>query len=266
MRCYWPNFALPNARKTRAQSVLGSQPRMSPNKSPFSSQSEAVPASNLACVVWAPLTRCEWRCGSAPTRGAPRLRWAATKGTTETTRSSSTEAAAAPASAVAQPDTLPEETTGAATHADAAAAEQADATADDATADATAAAHGDSPPDAPGSPPAPRSLFDHLGYDEFREVVDWLDGEDLLLLRDSGVINSPHSGLIKKWTSRWTRNAALQSAFAFLEPGDLGTVVAAFFVSDVALASAAHAASTAALRAGGRRRVPLAATDIITAV
>ena len=219
---------------------------MSPNKSPFSSQSEAVPASNLACVVWAPLTRCEWRCGSAPTRGAPRLRWAATKGTTETTRSSSTEAAAAPASAVAQPDTLPEETTGAATHADAAAAEQADA-----TADATA---------------APRSLFDHLGYDEFREVVDWLSGEDLRLLRDSGVINSPHSGLIKKWTSRWTRNAALQSAFAFLEPGDLGTVVAAFFVSDVALASAAHAASTAALRAGGRRRVPLAATDIITAV
>ena len=217
---------------------------MSPNKSPFSSQSEAVPASNLACVVWAPLTRCEWRCGSAPTRGAPRLRWAATKGTTETTRSS-TEAAAAPASAVAQPDTLPEETTRAATHADAA-AEQADA-----TADATA---------------APRSLFDHLGYDEFREVVDWLSGEDLRLLRDSGVINSPHSGLIKKWTSRWTRNAALQACFAFLEPGDLGTVVAAFFVSDVALASAAHAASTAALRAGGRRRVPLAATDIITAV
>ena len=158
---------------------------------------------------------------------------------TETT--SAAEAAAAPASAA---QTLPEETTGAATPD--AAAEQADA-----TADATA---------------APRSLFDHLGYDEFREVVDWLSGEDLRLLRDSGVINSPHSGLIKKWTSRWTRNAALQSAFAFLEPGDLGTVVAAFFVSDVALASAAHAASTAALRAGGRRRVPLAATDIITAV
>ena len=180
---------------------------------------------------------------------------------TETT--SATEAAAAPASAV--PDTLPE-TTGAATHADAA-AEQADATADsdtaDATADATAAAHGD----APDAPPAPRSLFDHLGYDELREVVDWLDGEDLRLLRDSGVINSPHSGLIKKWTSRWTRIAALQSAFAFLEPGDLGTVVAAFFVSDVALASAAHGASMAALRAGGRRRTPLAvATDIITAV
>ena len=205
-----------------------------------------------------------WLC---PTRGAPRLRWAATKGTTETTRSSSTEAAAAPASAA---QTLPEETTGAATHADAA-AEQADATADDATADATAdapadpaaAAHGD----APDAPPAPRSLFDHLGYDEFREVVDWLSGEDLLLLRDSGVVGSPHSGLIKKWTSRWTRIAALQSAFAFLEPGDLGTVVAAFFVSDVALASAAHSASTAALRAGGRRRTPLAAaTDIITAV
>ena len=154
---------------------------------------------------------------------------------TETT--SAAEAAAAPASAA---QTLPEETTGAAT------AEQADA-----TADATA---------------APRSLFDHLGYDEFREVVDWLSGEDLRLLRDSGVISSPHSGLIKKWTSRWTRIAALQSAFAFLEPGDLGTVVAAFFVSDVALASAAHSASTAALRAGGRRRVPLAATDIITAV
>ena len=154
---------------------------------------------------------------------------------TETT--SATEAAAAPASAA---QALPEETTGAAT------AEQADA-----TADATA---------------APRSLFDFLGYDELREVVDWLAGEDLLLLRDSGVVGSPHSGLIKKWTSRWTRNAALQSAFAFLEPGDLGTVVAAFFVSDVALASAAHSASTAALRAGGRRRVPLAATDIITAV
>ena len=28
---------------------------MSPNKSPFPSQSEAVPASDLACVVWAPL-------------------------------------------------------------------------------------------------------------------------------------------------------------------------------------------------------------------
>ena len=56
---------------------------------------------------------------AAPTRTAPRLRWAATKGTTETTRSSSTEATAAPASAVAQPETLPEETTGAATHADA---------------------------------------------------------------------------------------------------------------------------------------------------
>ena len=192
-----------------------------------------------------------WLC---PTRGAPRLRWAATKGTTETPRSSSTEAAAAPASA-AQPETLPEETTGAATHAGAAA--------DDATADAAAAAHGD----APDAPPALRSLFDHLGYDEFREVVDWLSGEDLRLLRDSGVINSPHSGLIKKWTSRWTRIAALQGAFAFLEPGDLGTVVAAFFVSDVALASAAHGASMAALRAGGRRRTPLAvATDIITAV
>jgi len=212
--------------------------------------------------------RCEWRCGSAPTRGAPRLRWAATKGTTETTRSSSTEAAAAPASAV--PDTLPEETTGAATHADAA-AEQADATADSATADvpadATAVAAAVTHSDAPDSPPAPRSLFDHLGYDEFREVVDWLDGQDLRLLRDSGVINSPHSGLIKKWTRRWTRIAALQSAFAFLEPGDLGTVVAAFFVSDVALASAAHGASMAALRAGGWRRTPLAvATDIITAV
>ena len=154
---------------------------------------------------------------------------------TETT--SSTEAAAAPAAPL---ESLPETAAGAASPD--AATEQADATA------------------------APQSLFDHLGYDEFREVVDWLSGEDLRLLRDSGVINSPHSGLIKKWTSRWTRNAALQSAFAFLEPGDLGTVVAAFFVSDVALASAAHSASTAALRAGGRRRVPLAATDIITAV
>ena len=204
-----------------------------------------------------------WLC---PTRGAPRLRWAATKGTTETTRSSSTEAAAAPASAA---QTLPEEATGAATHADAAAEHDAtaDASADDATADATAdaaaAAHGD----APDAPPAPRSLFDFLGYDELREVVDWLDGEDLLLLRDSGVVGSPHSGLIKKWTSRWTRIAALQSAFAFLEPGDLGTVVAAFFVSDVALASAAHTASTAALRAGGRRRPTLSRpSDIITAV
>ena len=134
-------------------------------------------------------------------------------------------------------------------------------------ADATAVAAAVTHSDAPDSPPAPRSLFDHLGYDEFREVVDWLDGQDLRLLRDSGVINSPHSGLIKKWTRRWTRIAALQSAFAFLDPGDLGTVVAAFFVSDVALASAAHSASTAALRAGGRRRTPLAAaTDIITAV
>ena len=206
--------------------------------------------------------RCEWRCGCSHAHGAPTPALGGQGSKTETT--SATEAAAAPASAV--PDTLPEETTGAATHADAA-AEQADATADsdtaDATADATAAAHGD----APDAPPAPRSLFDHLGYDELREVVDWLDGEDLRLLRDSGVINSPHSGLIKKWTSRWTRIAALQSAFAFLEPGDLGTVVAAFFVSDVALASAAHGASMAALRAGGRRRTPLAvATDIITAV
>ena len=178
--------------------------------------------------------RCERRCGCSHAHGAPAPCVGRPGSKTETT--SATEAAAAPASAA---QALPEETTGAAT--------QAGATADDA-------------------PPAPRSLFDHLGYDEFREVVDWLSGEDLRLLRDSGVINSPHSGLIKKWTSRWTRNAALQSAFAFLEPGDLGTVVAAFFVSDVALASAAHSASTAALRAGGRRRVPLAATDIITAV
>ena len=181
-------------------------------------------------------SRCEWRCGCSHAHGAPAPCVGRPGSKTETT--SATEAAAAPASAV--PDTLPEETTGAAT--------QAGATADDATA-------------------APRSLFDFLGYDELREVVDWLAGEDLLLLRDSGVVGSPHSGLIKKWTSRWTRNAALQACFAFLEPGDLGTVVAAFFVSDVALASAAHTASTAALRAGGRRRTPLAAaTDIITAV
>ena len=209
-------------------------------------------APDLVFVGALTRSRCEWRCGCSHAHGAPTPALGGQGSKTETT--SATEAAAAPASAV--PDTLPEETTGAAT------AEQADA-----TADATAAAHGDSPPDAPGSPPAPRSLFDHLGYDEFREVVDWLSGEDLRLLRDSGVINSPHSGLIKKWTSRWTRNAALQSAFAFLEPGDLGTVVAAFFVSDVALASAAHGASMAALRAGGRRRTPLVvATDILTAV
>ena len=194
-------------------------------------------APDLVFVGALTRSRCEWRCGCSHAHGAPTPALGGQGSKTETT--SATEAAAAPASAV--PDTLPEETTGAAT------AEQADA-----TADATA---------------APRSLFDHLGYDEFREVVDWLSGEDLRLLRDSGVINSPHSGLIKKWTSRWTRNAALQACFAFLEPGDLGTVVAAFFVSDVALASAAHSASTAALRAGGRRRTPLAAaTDIITAV
>ncbi len=194
-------------------------------------------APDLVFVGALTRSRCEWRCGCSHAHGAPTPALGGQGSKTETT--SATEAAAAPASAV--PDTLPEEATGAAT------AEQADA-----TADATA---------------APRSLFDHLGYDEFREVVDWLSGEDLRLLRDSGVINSPHSGLIKKWTSRWTRNAALQACFAFLEPGDLGTVVAAFFVSDVALASAAHSASTAALRAGGRRRTPLAAaTDIITAV
>ena len=194
-------------------------------------------APDLVFVGALTRSRCEWRCGCSHAHGAPTPALGGQGSKTETT--SATEAAAAPASAV--PDTLPEETTGAAT------AEQADA-----TADATA---------------APRSLFDHLGYDEFREVVDWLSGEDLRLLRDSGVINSPHSGLIKKWTSRWTRNAALQACFAFLEPGDLGTVVAAFFVSDVALASAAHTASTAALRAGGRRRTPLAAAaDIITAV
>ena len=208
-------------------------------------------APDLVFVGALTRSRCEWRCGCSHAHGAPTPALGGQGSKTETT--SATEAAAAPASAA---QTLPEETTGAATHADAA-AEQADA-----TADAAAAAHGD----APDAPPAPRSLFDFLGYDELREVVDWLDGEDLLLLRDSGVVGSPHSGLIKKWTSRWTRIAALQSAFAFLEPGDLGTVVAAFFVSDVALASAAHSASTAALRAGGRRRVPLAATDIITAV
>ncbi len=180
--------------------------------------------------------RCERRCGCSHAHGAPAPCVGRPGSKTETT--SATEAAAAPAAPL---ESLPETAAGAASPD--AAAEQADATA------------------------APQSLFDHLGYDEFREVVDWLSGEDLRLLRDSGVINSPHSGLIKKWTSRWTRNAALQSAFAFLEPGDLGTVVAAFFVSDVALASAAHSASTAALRAGGRRRTPLAAaTDIITAV
>ena len=204
-------------------------------------------APDLVFVGALTRSRCEWRCGCSHAHGAPTPALGGQGSKTETT--SATEAAAAPASAV--PDTLPEETTGAATHAG--------ATADDATADAAVAEQAD-------ATAAPRSLFDFLGYDELREVVDWLAGEDLLLLRDSGVVGSPHSGLIKKWTSRWTRNAALQSAFAFLEPGDLGTVVAAFFVSDVALASAAHSASTAALRAGGRRRVPLAATDIITAV
>ena len=64
---------------------------------------------------------------------------------------------------------------------------------------------------------------------------------------------------------------ALWRAFIIIIVGGIGslsgTVVAAFFVSDVALASAAHAASTAALRAGGRRRTPLVvATDILTAV
>ena len=205
-------------------------------------------APDLVFVGALTRSRCEWRCGCSHAHGHPTPALGGHGSKTETT--SATEAAAAPASAV--PDTLPEETTGAATHAG--------ATADDATADAAVAEHAD-------ATAAPRSLFDFLGYDELREVVDWLDGEDLLLLRDSGVVGSPHSGLIKKWTSRWTRIAALQSAFAFLEPGDLGTVVAAFFVSDVALASAAHSASTAALRAGGRRRTPLAAaTDIITAV
>ena len=165
---------------------------------------------------------------AAPTRTAhPRLRWAAGSKTETPARQGGSR------SPSAVPDTLPEETRQPATPTVSAA--------------------------------RCRVVFDHLGR-EFREVVDWLSGEDLRLLRDSGVINSPHSGLIKKWTSRWTRNTSLQHSFPFLEPGDLGTVVAAFFVSDVALASAAHSASTAALRAGGRRRVPLAATDIITAV
>ena len=53
---------------------------MSPNKSPFSSQSEAVPASDLACVVWAPGSRAVSGAVAAPTRTAhPRLRWATRK-------------------------------------------------------------------------------------------------------------------------------------------------------------------------------------------
>ena len=53
----------------------------SPNKSPFSSQLEAVPASDLACVVWARLSeRAASGAVAAPTRTAhPRLRWAARK-------------------------------------------------------------------------------------------------------------------------------------------------------------------------------------------
>jgi len=202
-----------------------------------------------------------WLLGSTP-----RTAHLAASGSSRSKTETRSAAAAAPTDACAtvQANTL--ETAGAATHADAtahAAATQANAT--DTQADATAA-HADATADAPDSPGTPRSLFDFLGYDELREVVDFLEGIDLRLLRDAGVVSSPHSGLIKKWTSRWTRNAALNQAFAFLEPGDLGTLVAAFFVSDVALASAAHTASTTAVRAGRRRRVPLAAATEITVV
>ena len=100
----------------------------------------------------------------------------------------------------------------------------------------------------PGAPPAQgssrnTSRFDFLGDDEVKEVVDFLDGAALGFLAESGVVTGPLCGLLRRWWRRWRRNSTLSAAFAFLEPGDLGPVVAAYFAEDPPLAHAAHAAS-----------------------
>ena len=89
------------------------------------------------------------------------------------------------------------------------------------------------------------------------QVVDFLDGTSLCFLKDSGVVRSPHSGLLKKWTSRWKRNEALRAGLAFLDLSDLGSLVAAYFTDDPPLSYAAHTYASARLvRAPGRRRRP----------
>ena len=92
------------------------------------------------------------------------------------------------------------------------------------------------------------SRFDFLGDDEVKEVVDFLDGAALGFLAESGVVTGPLCGLLRRWWRRWRRNSTLSAAFAFLEPGDLGPVVAAYFAEDPPLAHAAHAASCDKLR------------------
>jgi hypothetical protein len=92
------------------------------------------------------------------------------------------------------------------------------------------------------------SRFDFLGDDEVKEVVDFLDGAALGFLAESGVVTGPLCGLLRRWWRRWRRNSTLSAAFAFLEPGDLGPVVAAYFAEDPPLAHAAHVASCDKLR------------------
>ena len=87
-----------------------------------------------------------------------------------------------------------------------------------------------------------------LGYDELREVVDYLDGVSLGCLTDSGAVGRPYNGLLRQWWSRWRRNCVLRAAFEFLEPSDLGPVVAAYFCEDPGLAHAAHECSCSKLR------------------
>ena len=63
-----------------------------------------------------------------------------------------------------------------------------------------------------------------LGYDELREVVDYLDGVSLGCLTDSGAVGRPYNGLLRQWWSRWRRNCVLRAAFERIDMGDSGAI------------------------------------------
>lgn len=96
--------------------------------------------------------------------------------------------------------------------------------------------------------PTTASLFRRLGLDELKEVVAFLDGRSLGCLEESGCVGGDEERLLRRWWKRWRRNAALGLAFEFLDPGDLGPLVAAYFVDDPVLARAAHERSCEKLR------------------
>ena len=103
-------------------------------------------------------------------------------------------------------------------------------------------------------------LFESLGDDELREVIDYLDGGDLGCLQESGVVGEPANSLLRRWFRRWRRNRALSAAFAFLDLGDLGLAVSAWFSDDPGLAHSAHEVSLDKLKRGPVRRRDVAST------